>query len=225
VRLILVPSVTFTTKAPPPTYDTWQLVFGMPDANGFVTFDGPAGTLPPGSQVLVVNSGTGEVASFTTDNDGAVSGTLLASIRDPLIVTITDPLGNVTTFTRGEYVAPDGRTAVNRAGGFVTEACPGGPPCTGVGAELRIPPDSVPDAVVLQLQSLALSLFPEGALPDIEGLPAGQIAQFAAAVELGPEPVPGAVFLGVRGDRGTVLANPFSDAELAALIAWYGETR
>ncbi len=48
----------------------------MPDTNGFVTFDGPAGTLPPGSQVLVVNTGTGEVASFTADNDGAVSGTV-----------------------------------------------------------------------------------------------------------------------------------------------------
>ena len=58
--VILVPSVTFTTKADvPPTYDTRQLVVGMPDANGFVTFNGPAGTLPPGSQVLVVNSGTG----------------------------------------------------------------------------------------------------------------------------------------------------------------------
>jgi hypothetical protein len=97
----------------------------MPDVNGFVTFDGPAGTLPPGSQVLVVNTGTGEVASFTVDNDGAVSGTLLASIRDQLVVTITDPLGNVTTFTRGEYVAPDGRTAVNRAGGTVSSCSAG----------------------------------------------------------------------------------------------------
>ena len=48
-----MPSVTFTTKADePPTYDTRQLVFGMPDANGFVSFNGLAGTLPPGTQVL-----------------------------------------------------------------------------------------------------------------------------------------------------------------------------
>ena len=33
------------------------------------------------------------------------------------------------------------------------------------------------------------------------------------------------LLLGVRGDQSTALANPFSDAELAALIAWYGETR
>jgi cytochrome c553 len=33
------------------------------------------------------------------------------------------------------------------------------------------------------------------------------------------------LWLGVRGDTTTALANPFSDAELAALIAWYGETR
>jgi hypothetical protein len=33
------------------------------------------------------------------------------------------------------------------------------------------------------------------------------------------------LWLGVRGDQSTALANPFSDAELAALIAWYGKTR
>lgn len=30
------------------------------------------------------------------------------------------------------------------------------------------------------------------------------------------------LWLGVRGTRDTAYANPFSDAELAALIAWYG---
>lgn len=30
--------------------------------------------------------------------------------------------------------------------------------------------------------------------------------------------------LGVRGDKSTALANPFSDVELAALIAWYAHT-
>lgn len=33
------------------------------------------------------------------------------------------------------------------------------------------------------------------------------------------------LWLGVRGDRTTALANPFSDAELAALSAWYDRTR
>ncbi|MDP2811924.1 MAG: hypothetical protein Q8O34_17430 [Rhodocyclaceae bacterium] len=33
------------------------------------------------------------------------------------------------------------------------------------------------------------------------------------------------LWLGVRGDKTTALANPFSDAELAALIVWYGGTR
>ena len=33
------------------------------------------------------------------------------------------------------------------------------------------------------------------------------------------------LWLGVRGDQSTALANPFSDAELAALIAWYGDVR
>ena len=33
------------------------------------------------------------------------------------------------------------------------------------------------------------------------------------------------LWLGARGDKTTALANPFSDAELAAQIAWYSETR
>lgn len=32
------------------------------------------------------------------------------------------------------------------------------------------------------------------------------------------------LWLGVRGDKSTAFANPFSDAELAALIAWYVNT-
>lgn len=33
------------------------------------------------------------------------------------------------------------------------------------------------------------------------------------------------LWLGVRGDKTTALANPFSDRELAALIAWYAQGR
>lgn len=33
------------------------------------------------------------------------------------------------------------------------------------------------------------------------------------------------LWLGVRGDKTTALANPFSEHELAALIAWYGRDR
>lgn len=32
------------------------------------------------------------------------------------------------------------------------------------------------------------------------------------------------LWLGVRGDQSTALANPFSDAELAALIGWYSNS-
>ena len=33
------------------------------------------------------------------------------------------------------------------------------------------------------------------------------------------------LWLGVRGDNSTALANPFSDVELAALIVWYAQGR
>ena len=96
---VIVPQATFVTKADEaPVYDVMKLVVSFPDADGFVTLRGPAGTLPPGSQVLVINRGSGEVSTFPVFNDGSTEGRFYAALTDRLQVTITDPLGNVTTF-------------------------------------------------------------------------------------------------------------------------------
>lgn len=115
---------TFTTAAyVAPVLDVTKLVFGVPDeTTGLVTVSAPAGSFPPGTTILIVNSGNGVVLSLTADNGGAVSGELPASIDDRLLVTVADPLGNAVTFERSQYVIDPatGETAVGAGGGVVT---------------------------------------------------------------------------------------------------------
>ena len=111
---VAVPVVTFTTQAETTeSADLDALVFSFP-VNGIVTMRAPAGALPAGTHLLVLNVGNGSVVSYTV---GAlpVEAELRASIEDRLWVTVTDPQGNATTFERTEYVAPDGKTAVGVA--------------------------------------------------------------------------------------------------------------
>ena len=162
---VVVPPSTFTTAAfVAPVLDTAKLVFDVPDENGIVKVHAPALSYPPGTTVLIVNSGNGVVLSLTADNDGAVDGELPASVDDRLLVTITDPQGNAKTFERSQYVvdAATGETAVGAGGGVVTS--PDAP-----GYELRVPKDATGQAVHLRIKALTLSDFPElPALPDAE---------------------------------------------------------
>ena len=133
----------------PPVYDAAKLVFSYPDANGFVSITAPAGSFAPGSEVLILNTGNGDVSTFQVDNLGGlgslVPATIRASISDRLLVTITDPLGNVTTFTRSEFVAPDGTTGIGAGGGVVKGDG---------GVELRIPEGALAQGVTLRLEAL-----------------------------------------------------------------------
>ena len=69
-----------------------------PDADGVAHVTAAAGTVPPGTQIVVINEGQGSVASFTADNDGALHGEVVATVEDRLLVTITDPTGASTSF-------------------------------------------------------------------------------------------------------------------------------
>jgi hypothetical protein len=128
-------------------YDLEKLTFSFPDEQGFVHVQAPAGTFPPGSTILIINAMNGFVATLTADNDGAVGvlveATLPATTSDRLMVTITDPQGNVTTFERSQFVNPEtGETAVGPGGGTVKG--PGG-------VELRLPPGAVQQGVRLKI--------------------------------------------------------------------------
>lgn len=169
---VSIASVSFTTKVDAPsTYDTRKVIVSTPDDNGIAHVTAAPGTVPPGTQVLVVNAGSGSVASFTADNDGALNGEVSATIEDRLIVTITDPAGAVTTFERGTYVAPDqSKTAVNSAGGIVDEPGQAG---FASGAKLVIPPDAVLASLFFSLTQVELrAVFPDEPDPDV---PAGHV--------------------------------------------------
>ena len=72
---IAVPPVTFRTLTKRPVvFDPEQLNLSFPNANGVVTVTAAAGSLPPGTNVLIVNAGSGDVATFTVGNDGSLRG-------------------------------------------------------------------------------------------------------------------------------------------------------
>ncbi len=148
-----VPATSFTTRPDtPPQYDYERLTFSFPDANGIVHITAPAGTFPPGTVVLVVNAGNGIVVSYTALNDGSINGELPASIDDRLMITITDPTGNVVNFERSKFIAPDGRTAIGPAGGTVDG--PGG-------VQLRIPDGALAKGAVFKIEGFGPEAYPE----------------------------------------------------------------
>ena len=151
--LISVPTISFTTVAvTTPTYNTDALVFAMPDSNGNVAISAPANSFPAGSTILIVDQTNGVVYSLTVFNDGSVTGQMPATINDILQITLTDPSGNITTFTRSQFVAADGTTAVGPGGGTVTG--PGG-------VSMIIPAGALTQGAVFQIQSLNQSAFPQ----------------------------------------------------------------
>src|SRR6185312_14638894 len=157
--LVAVPTVTFTTRsATPPSFNPDALVFAFPDADGNVAVSAPAGSFPPGTNVLIVDQTNGIVLSLTVGNDGSVSGQLAATINDVLLVTITTPDKSVSTFTRSQFVAPDGSVAVGPGGGTVTG--PGG-------IEMRIPEGALDKGATFKIEVFGPDLFPERPdLPD-----------------------------------------------------------
>ncbi|HEX6096862.1 MAG TPA: Ig-like domain-containing protein [Thermoanaerobaculia bacterium] len=150
---VSVPATSFTTKPDtPPQYDYERLTFSFPDAEGNVKIAAPAGTFPPGTTVLVVNAGNGVVVSYMAGNDGSIHGEIPASIDDRLLITITDPTGNVLNFERSKFIAPDGRTAIGPAGGTVDG--PGG-------VQLRIPDGALTKGAVFRIEAFGPNEYPE----------------------------------------------------------------
>jgi RHS repeat-associated protein len=151
--LVAIPATTFTTKSEViPAFDARRLTFSFPDVNGIVQVIAPADSLAPGSYILVTNTSNGVIVSMTALNDGSVRGELPASINDTLLVAVTDPLGNVTTFSRSQYVAQDGTTAVGPGGGVVQGAG---------GVEVRIPDGAIAASVTIKVEPFDASAFAE----------------------------------------------------------------
>jgi hypothetical protein len=148
---VIVPSSTFTTKAvAPPNFDPNAITFSFPDANGNIHVSAPAGSLPPGTRVMIVDQTNGLVLSLTALNDGSISGDFLGTVNDLLQITVTDPNGATASFTRSQFVAPDGTVAVGPGGGTITG--------TG-GVELRIPDGALDRAASFKIESFGPDLF------------------------------------------------------------------
>ena len=156
---VVVPGSIFTTKAATPlNFDPDKITYSFPDQDGEIHVTAPAGTLPPGTTVLIVDQTNGIVLSLTALNDGSVTGSFPGTINDVLLITVTSPLGATATFTRSQFVAPDGTVAVGSGGGTVTG--PGG-------VELRIPEGALNQAATFKIETFGPELFPER--PDLPG--------------------------------------------------------
>jgi hypothetical protein len=197
---ISVPSSTFTTKAAAVfNFDPNQITFSFPDQNGNIHVSALAGSLRPGTKVLIVDQSNSVVLSLTALNDGSLSGNFPGTLNDVLQVTVTDPNGAVASFTRSQFVAADGSVAVGPGGGTVTG--PGG-------VELRIPEGALDKGVTFKVESFGPDLFPER--PDVPGgtfggglkITAGQPTTFKKEAKLAfprPPDAPAGAFFQVYG--------------------------
>jgi RHS repeat-associated protein len=151
--LVVVPATTFSTRDHAASVlDPEALTFSMPDAGGLVHISAPAGSLPPITTILLVNTGNGVVLSLTAGNDGSLSGELPASIDDVLNVTLTDPNGTSINVNLSRYVGADGTTAIGAGGGVVRG--PGG-------VEVRVPEGALDGGVTLKIEPFDGTAFPE----------------------------------------------------------------
>ena len=164
--VVVVSPVSFTTKDfVAPVVNTNAIVFSYPE-NGMTKVTAPPGSLPPFSEVLILNATNGAVLWLQVDGEGCIgclgaSNELPATINDRLMVTITDPQGNVTTFERSKFVKADGTVAIGPGGGTVEGAG---------GVELRIPSGALENGAELKVEGLTaetlLQQFP-GQVPDL----------------------------------------------------------
>ena len=164
--VVVASPVSFTTKDfVAPVVNTNAIVFSYPE-NGMTKVTAPPGSLPPFSEVLILNATNGAVLWLQVDGEGCIgclggSNELPATINDRLMVTITDPQGNVTTFERSKFVKVDGTVAIGPGGGTVEGAG---------GVELRIPSGALENGAELKVEGLSaetlLQQFP-GQVPDL----------------------------------------------------------
>lgn len=96
-----------------------QIVIGYPDANGTSTISIPAGSVPNGSNILIINTTSGSTLA-TTAGTGALSLQIQARVGDEISITITQPDGAQYSVTQGAYRRADGFISVGSNGGTLT---------------------------------------------------------------------------------------------------------
>jgi RHS repeat-associated protein len=96
-----------------------QITIGYPDANGTSTISIPAGSVPNGSNILVINTTSGSTLS-TVAGTGALSLQMQARVGDEISLTITQPDGAQYSVTQAAYRRADGVISVGSNGGTLT---------------------------------------------------------------------------------------------------------
>jgi RHS repeat-associated protein len=96
-----------------------QIAISYPDANGLSTISIPAGSVPEGSSILIINTTSGSTLS-TTVGTGAVSLQIQARVGDELSLTITQPDGTQYRVNQAAYRRADGFVSVGANGGTIT---------------------------------------------------------------------------------------------------------
>ena len=96
-----------------------QITIGYPDANGASTISIPAGSVPNGSSILIINTTSGSTLS-TTAGTGALSLQIQARVGDEISLTITQPDGTQYAVTQAAYRRADGVISVGSNGGTIT---------------------------------------------------------------------------------------------------------
>ena len=96
-----------------------QITISYPDAAGLVTVAIPAGSVPEGSSILIINTTSGSTLSTTTGS-GAVSLQIPARVGDELSLTITQPDGTQYRVNQAAYRRADGFVSVGSNGGTIT---------------------------------------------------------------------------------------------------------
>ncbi|HEY0727033.1 MAG TPA: Ig-like domain-containing protein, partial [Pyrinomonadaceae bacterium] len=96
-----------------------QITISYPDANGNSTVSIPAGSVPNGSTILIVNNTSGSTIS-TVAGTTALNLQIQAVVGDEIALTISQPDGTQYRVVQAAYRRADGFVSVGSNGGTVT---------------------------------------------------------------------------------------------------------
>jgi PKD repeat protein len=116
--------ISFRTLDPtkPPQPLPGQITAELPDEDGQVLVTGSAGTSEGARPVTVTNPRTQETVTVLALEDGSFRARIAAVIGDRVSLTFRNATGGETTFTLVQFTDADGRTAIGRDGGTVTDS-------------------------------------------------------------------------------------------------------
>jgi len=98
-----------------------RILITYPNAQGFATLTIPAGAVPSGSIIIVVNNTTGATVTRVAGLD-EIRLEILARVGDEIAVLVRQPDGTEYRVSQGAYIREDGFASVSRNGGAVTSA-------------------------------------------------------------------------------------------------------